>query len=261
MRGYILIPTGCVGIGGFIALLRVPEEDRADRMSDPRIIVALDFPSAEQAVAFTAKLDPNACRVKVGKELFTAAGPQLVEKMIGKGFEVFLDLKFHDIPSTVANACRAAARLGVWMMNVHALGGKKMLSAAREAVPAGSSKLIAVTLLTSMERSDLKDVGLNGEPEDVVRRLAVLAHECGLDGVVSSALEAAELRRIMGESFCLVTPGIRPAGASLDEQRRVTTPRQAIRNGSNYLVIGRPITQANDPAALLRQLNDEIASG
>lgn len=229
-------------------------------MSDPRIIVALDFPTAEQAISFTAKLDPNACKVKVGKELFTAAGPQLVEKMISKGFDVFLDLKFHDIPNTVANACKVAAGLGVWMVNVHALGGRKMLSAAREAVPPGSAKLIAVTLLTSMERSDLKDVGLNGEPDDVVRRLAMLAHDCGLDGVVTSALEAAELRKIMGKSFCLVTPGIRPAGASLDEQKRVTTPRQAIRNGADYLVIGRPITQASDPASLVQQLNDEIAS-
>lgn len=229
-------------------------------MSDPRIIVALDFPTAEQALSFTAKLDPNTCKVKVGKELFTAAGPQLVEKMISKGFDVFLDLKFHDIPNTVANACKAAAGLGVWMMNVHALGGRKMLTAAREAVPAGSAKLIAVTLLTSMERSDLKDVGLNGEPDDVVRRLAVLAHDCGLDGVVSSALEAAELRKIIGKSFCLVTPGIRPVGVSLDEQKRVTTPRQAIRNGADYLVIGRPITQASDPASLVQQLNDEIAS-
>jgi orotidine-5'-phosphate decarboxylase len=230
-------------------------------MSDPRIIVALDFPTAEQAMLFTARLDPGTCRVKVGKELFTAAGPRLVEKIIGKGFDVFLDLKFHDIPSTVANACRVAAGLGVWMMNVHALGGRKMLSAAREAVPPGSAKLIAVTLLTSMGRSDLNDVGLSGEPGDVVRRLAVLAHDCALDGVVSSALEAMELRKTMGEHFCLVTPGIRPAGASLDEQKRVTTPLQAIRNGASYLVIGRPITQASEPALLVQQLNDEIANG
>jgi orotidine-5'-phosphate decarboxylase len=230
-------------------------------MSDPRIIVALDFPTAEQAMLFTARLDPGTCRVKVGKELFTAAGPRLVEKIIGKGFDVFLDLKFHDIPSTVANACRVAAGLGVWMMNVHALGGRKMLSAAREAVPPGSAKLIAVTLLTSMGRSDLNDVGLSGEPGDVVRRLAVLAHDCALDGVVSSALEAMELRKTMGEHFCLVTPGIRPAGASLDEQKRVTTPLQAIRNGASYLVIGRPITQASDPTLLVQQLNDEIANG
>lgn len=227
-------------------------------MSDPRIIVALDFPRAEQALSLTAKLDPTWCRVKVGKELFTAAGPQLVEKLMGKGFEVFLDLKFHDIPSTVANACKAAATLGVWMMNVHALGGRRMLYAAREAVPAGSTKLIAVTLLTSMERGDLDEIGLNGDPQDVVRRLALLTHDCGLDGVVCSPREAAELRKMMGQSFCLVTPGIRPVDASLNEQKRISTPREAIQNGADYLVIGRPVTQASDPISMLRHLNDEI---
>mgnify|MGYP001547431717 FL=1 len=227
-------------------------------MGDPRIIVALDFSDAKQALALAAKLHPMLCRVKVGKELFTAAGPQVVEKLMGKGFEIFLDLKFHDIPSTVANACRAAAGLGVWMMNVHALGGRRMLSAAREAVPVGTSKLIAVTLLTSMERSDLNEIGLNGDPQDVVQRLAFLANDCGLDGVVSSALEAPQLRRIMGGNFCLVTPGIRPVDASMDEQKRIATPRQAIENGANYLVIGRPVTQARDPVSMLRQLNKEI---
>jgi orotidine-5'-phosphate decarboxylase len=227
-------------------------------MGDPRIIVALDFSDAKQALALAAKLHPMLCRVKVGKELFTAAGPQVVEKLMGKGFEIFLDLKFHDIPSTVANACRAAAGLGVWMMNVHALGGRRMLSAAREAVPVGTAKLIAVTLLTSMERSDLNEIGLNGDPQDVVQRLASLANDCGLDGVVSSALEAPQLRRIMGGNFCLVTPGIRPVDASMDEQKRIATPRQAIENGANYLVIGRPVTQARDPVSMLRQLNKEI---
>src|SRR4051794_4670593 len=229
-------------------------------MNDPRIIVALDFPSAELAIAFAAKLDPATCRVKVGKELFTAAGPSLVESLTDKGFEVFLDLKFHDIPTTVANACKAAAGLGVWMMNVHALGGRKMLCAAREAVSPGSAKLIAVTLLTSMGPADLSDVGISEKPRDVVRRLALLAHDCGLDGVVSSAMEAAELRSTIGEGFCLVTPGIRPAGASPDEQKRITTPSEAIRNGASYLVIGRPITQASDPVLVLQQLNNEISS-
>jgi orotidine-5'-phosphate decarboxylase len=227
-------------------------------MSNPNIILALDYPDAEQALKLVAKLDPMWCRVKVGKELFTAAGPQLVDKLMGKGFDVFLDLKFHDIPSTVANACRAAAALGVWMMNVHALGGRRMLSAAREAVPAGLTKLIAVTLLTSMERSDMDEIGLNGNPDDVVQRLALLARDCGLDGVVCSAREAPELRKMMGKNFCLVTPGIRPIDASLNEQRRVSTPRQAIENGSDYLVIGRPITQASDPASVLCRLNEEI---
>ncbi|HET7061553.1 MAG TPA: orotidine-5'-phosphate decarboxylase [Nitrosospira sp.] len=229
-------------------------------MSDPRIIVALDFPAAELATSFAARLNPGMCKVKVGKELFTASGPRAVESLIDKGFDVFLDLKFHDIPNTVATACKAAARLGVWMMNVHALGGRKMLAAAREAVPAGSTRLIAVTLLTSMGSSDLRDIGISGEPQDVVQRLALLARDCGLDGVVSSALEATELRKVIGNDFCLVTPGIRPAGTSPDEQKRITTPGQAIKNGANYLVIGRPITQASDPVLVLQQLNDEIAS-
>ncbi|MBA4143894.1 MAG: orotidine-5'-phosphate decarboxylase [Nitrosospira sp.] len=227
-------------------------------MKNPRIIVALDFPDLKQALNFTARLDPAACRVKVGKELFTAAGPLLVEKIRNLGFEVFLDLKFHDIPTTVANACKAAARLDVWMMNIHALGGRRMLSAAREAVPAGVTKLIAVTLLTSMERSDLNDIGLEGNPEEVVRRLALLAWDCGLDGVVCSPLEAPGLREITDEGFYLVTPGIRLAQASPDEQKRVSTPRHAIENGADYLVIGRPITQAMDPGLILQRLNDEI---
>lgn len=227
-------------------------------MSDPRIIVALDFPGAKQTLALIAKLDPALCRVKVGKELFTAAGPQIVEKIMGKGFEVFLDLKFHDIPNTVANACKAAAGLGVWMINVHALGGKRMLLAAREAVPVGTVRLIAVTLLTSMERSDLNEIGLHEDPQQVVQRLALLAGDCGLDGVVTSALEAPELRQIMGKNFCLVTPGIRPIDVSVDEQKRITTPRQAIENGSDYLVIGRPITQSRDPISMLQRLNEEI---
>ncbi len=227
-------------------------------MNSPRIIVALDFPGAEQALALAIQLDPRLCRLKVGKELFTAAGPQLVERLMSQGFEVFLDLKFHDIPNTVAGACKAAAGLGVWMVNVHALGGKKMLSAAREAIPIGTTKLIAVTLLTSMGRDDLSDIGLTGEPEMVVQRLASLASSCGLDGVVCSALETSHLRQMMGNDFCLVTPGIRPLDASVDDQQRVTTPSQAIANGADYLVIGRPITQATDPLAMLQRLNAEI---
>jgi orotidine-5'-phosphate decarboxylase len=227
-------------------------------MNSPRIIVALDFPGADSALSLAMQLDPRLCRLKVGKELFTAAGPQLVERLMGKGFEVFLDLKFHDIPNTVAGACKAAASLGVWMVNVHALGGRKMLSAAREALPMGTTKLIAVTLLTSMGRDDLSDIGLSGEPEMVVQRLASLASSCGLDGVVCSALETSHLRQVMGKDFCLVTPGIRPLDASVDDQQRVTTPSQAIANGADYLVIGRPITQATDPLAMLQRLHAEI---
>lgn len=226
---------------------------------DPRIIVALDFSSAEDALKLAEKLDPRICRLKVGKELFTTAGPNLVEKLRLKGFDIFLDLKFHDIPNTVANACKAASRLGVWMINVHALGGRKMLMAAREAIAQESTKLIAVTLLTSMDQSDLADIGLQGNPEQIVERLARLAKDSALDGVVCSALEAKNLRHQMGKDFCLVTPGIRPLNDQADDQKRITTPRQAILNGANYLVIGRPITQASDPFLTCQQLNKEIS--
>jgi orotidine-5'-phosphate decarboxylase len=228
--------------------------------SDPRIIVALDFPDAKGAIAFAQRLDPKQCRVKVGKELYTAAGPALVDELQRAGFGVFLDLKFHDIPNTVAGACAAAARLGVWMMNVHALGGRAMMEAAREAViKAGRKpKLLAVTLLTSMGPSDLADVGMGGTPQEAVARLARLAQASGLDGVVCSAQEAAALRRQCGRDFLLVTPGIRPAEAGRDDQQRVATPRAAVTAGADYLVIGRPITHAPDPLAALRAIRGEI---
>ncbi|SEP77380.1 orotidine-5'-phosphate decarboxylase [Nitrosomonas ureae] len=227
-------------------------------MHEPRIIVALDFPDGKSALQLAHQLDPQLCRLKIGKELFTATGPQLIEQLMTRGFDVFLDLKFHDIPNTVAKACQVAADLGVWMANVHALGGRKMLQAAREAITPGTTKLIAVTLLTSMDQDDLADIGLTGQPAQIVDRLARLAYECELDGVVCSALEAAHLRQQFGEHFCLVTPGIRPHDNNVDDQRRVTTAQQAIRNGANYLVIGRPITQANDPPLACQQLNSEI---
>lgn len=227
-------------------------------MPSSRIIVALDYSSAEDALRLAEKLEPRLCRLKVGKELFTAAGPNLVEKLMHKGFDIFLDLKFHDIPNTVAKACKAAANLGVWMINVHALGGRKMLMAAREVIPQGSSKLIAVTLLTSMDQNDLAEIGLQGTPDQIVERLARLAQDCALDGVVCSALEAVNLRHQLGRDFCLVTPGIRPVDNQSDDQKRITTPQQAIRNGANYLVIGRPVTQAKDPLIALRQLNQTI---
>jgi orotidine-5'-phosphate decarboxylase len=228
---------------------------------DPKVIVALDFADAKRALELAARLDPSHCRVKVGKELFTAAGPALVEQLERRGFGVFLDLKFHDIPNTVASACRAAVRLGVWMLNVHASGGKAMLQAAREAVPvdANSPKLVAVTLLTSLTAADLADIGINGSPGEVVSRLASLARECALDGVVCSALEAPVLRAASGGGFCLVTPGIRPADTGADDQQRIVTPTQAIAAGANYLVIGRPITRAPDPHAALERINREIA--
>ena len=227
---------------------------------DPKVIVALDFADAPSALGLVQRLDPHACKVKVGKELFTAAGPGLIEELVSRGFSVFLDLKFHDIPNTVASACRAAAQLGVWMLNVHALGGKAMLQAAREAIPAaeGAPKLIAVTLLTSMGADDLADVGIAGTPEDVVLRLALLARAAELDGVVCSALEATSLRAACGDDFCLVTPGIRPLHAAGDDQQRTMTPAGAIAAGANYLVVGRPITRAPDPLAVLQSINREV---
>ncbi|MCL4469876.1 MAG: orotidine-5'-phosphate decarboxylase [Gammaproteobacteria bacterium] len=229
-------------------------------MNDPRIIVALDFAAQEDALALAAMLDPKLCRLKVGKELFTAAGPVLVERLAGSGFEVFLDLKFHDIPNTVASACKAAAKLGVWMLNVHALGGSRMMEAAREALEGAAKRprLIAVTVLTSMGPGDLKELGLPGNPRETVLRLARLAHASGLDGVVCSAREAAPLRQELGAGFCLVTPGIRPAFAAQDDQVRIVTPAEAIRLGSDYLVIGRPITRAADPLQALKRINLEI---
>jgi orotidine-5'-phosphate decarboxylase len=226
-------------------------------MNDSKIIVALDFPGAAPALAMAHRLSPELCRLKVGKELFTAAGPSLIEKMMKDGFEIFLDLKFHDIPNTVAQACKAAQSLGVWMINVHALGGRKMLEAARSAV-SGNARLIAVTMLTSMGAEDLADIGITESPQQMVSRLARLAQDCGLDGVVCSALETPLLRQQCGPQFCLVTPGIRPLDASLDDQSRVMTPEAAIAAGSSYLVIGRPITKAADPLQALLDINEKI---
>ncbi len=236
-------------------------------MNDPKIIVALDYATAPPAHEIAARLDPALCRVKVGKELFTAAGPALVESLVARGFGVFLDLKFHDIPNTVASACKAAAKLGVWMMNVHASGGSGMLRAAREAVAGESQqpKLIAVTVLTSLAQSDLTDIGMQGDPATVVLRLARLAQGAGLDGVVCSAQEARALRAACGAAFNLVTPGIRLADTSAtpagDDQKRVMTPRAALDAGADYLVIGRPITQSADPIAALQRIQREIAAG
>ncbi len=230
-------------------------------MSDPRIIVALDYPDAASALKLAARLDPKLSRLKIGNELYTAAGPALVEKLRQSGFAIFLDLKYHDIPNTVTAACDAAAELGVWMVNVHALGGRAMMAAAREALARrkAAPKLVAVTLLTSIGAADMEEIGLAGVPQEAVVRLARLAQACGLDGVVCSAQEAGTLRRQCGKPFCLVTPGIRPAGAARDDQQRVATPRQAIANGADYLVIGRPITRAADPLAAVRKISEEIA--
>ena len=225
-------------------------------MSDPKVIVALDYAEARQALVLAERLDPSLCRVKVGKELFTAAGPALVETLVGRGFGVFLDLKFHDIPNTVASACRSAARLGVWMMNVHASGGAVMMQAAREAVSgvARPPLLIAVTILTSLTDAALAEVGFSGTAADNVERLGRLARASGMDGVVCSAQEAPLLRRAAGDDFVLVTPGIRLPTDAKGDQSRVVTPADAVRLGAHYLVIGRPITAAKDPAATLESI-------
>lgn len=231
-------------------------------MKDSQIIIALDFSSEQQVLEFTSQLEPSMCKLKVGKELFTLAGPNLVRQLIDSGFDVFLDLKFHDIPNTVARACKVAADLGVWMLNVHALGGRNMLIAAREAVDTSQNRplLIAVTILTSMGQEDLEEIGLSGNPEDNVLRLASLSNEAGLDGVVCSSREVANLRQTQGEGFTLVTPGIRPAGSEAGDQKRIMTPVAAVKAGSNYLVIGRPITQSADPVRTLHSINTELAA-
>jgi orotidine-5'-phosphate decarboxylase len=228
---------------------------------DPKIIIALDYADATSALNLVAELDPKLCRLKVGKELFTAVGPQLVEKLTDKGFGVFLDLKFHDIPNTVAKACEVASKLGVWMLNVHASGGLAMMQAAREGVAKSghSPLLIAVTVLTSMDQAALNQVGVDGDVQDQVLKLARLTQQAGLDGVVCSAQEAAILRKALGKEFLLVTPGIRPANANTGDQSRVVTPSDALRSGASYLVIGRPITQAANPLRALEAICQEIA--
>jgi len=232
-------------------------------VNDPRIIVSLDFADGAEALDLVCKLDPALCRLKVGKELFTRCGPVLVEQLQQNGFAVFLDLKYHDIPATVAGACRAAADLGVWMINVHAAGGERMLAAAREAVDKHHRHplLIAVTVLTSLNDADLRRVGVEKPVAEQVLGLARLAAACGLDGVVCSAQEATRLRKDLGNGFILVTPGIRPGGSNRDDQQRIMTPAEAIKAGSDYLVIGRPITQAADPLRVLREINEEIKKG
>ena len=235
--------------------------------SDPKVIVALDFADPMAALALADRLDPKECAVKIGKELFVTAGPEPVRRMVERGFNVFLDLKFHDIPNTVANACAAAVRLGVWMMNVHASGGRAMLRAAREAVDATSAGLgrrppllIGVTVLTSLTDADLCEVGHAGTVVKEASALAQLTKACGLDGVVCSAQEASALRAEFGPHFKLVTPGIRLADSASDDQARTVTPEAAIHAGADYLVIGRPITKAADPLATLRAINASLAA-
>ncbi|KAB8313627.1 orotidine-5'-phosphate decarboxylase [Erwinia endophytica] len=218
------------------------------------VLVALDYADRDSALAFVDQVDPRSCRLKVGKEMFTLFGPQLVRDLQQRGFEVFLDLKFHDIPNTTAHAVAAAADLGVWMVNVHASGGVRMMTAAREALtPFGKDAplLIAVTVLTSMDADDLRGIGINAAPAEHAERLARLTQQCELDGVVCSAQEALRFKQALGTDFRLVTPGIRPAGSDAGDQRRIMTPQQAQQAGVDYMVIGRPITQAVNPAAAL----------
>lgn len=224
------------------------------------IIVALDVDSKDKALQLADQLDPALCRVKVGKELFTHSASDVIHALHQRGFEIFLDLKFHDIPNTTAQAVCAAADLGVWMVNVHASGGRKMLETCVERLKKGNynTQLIAVTVLTSLERQDLLEIGLDVEPQQHVRRLAKLTQDCGLDGVVCSAQEAKILRQDLGHDFVLVTPGIRPAGANDDDQKRIVTPRQAMSDGATHLVIGRPITQAASPKNTLLEIAQSL---
>ncbi|MCE7639874.1 orotidine-5'-phosphate decarboxylase [Vibrio fluvialis] len=230
-------------------------------MNDQKVIVALDYDNQADALAFVDRIDPASCRLKVGKEMFTLFGPEFVRELHKRGFSVFLDLKFHDIPNTCSKAVRAAAELGVWMVNVHACGGERMMKASREILePYGKDRpwLIGVTVLTSMEQSDLAGIGLDVEPQQQVMRLSTLTKNSGLDGVVCSAQEASMLKSSLGQEFKLVTPGIRPAGSEVGDQRRIMTPYEAVQAGSDYLVIGRPITQAAEPAKVLAAINASL---
>ncbi len=226
------------------------------------VIVALDYPAAEPALALASELDPGLCRLKLGKEIFTRCGPALVEQLQQRGFEIFLDLKFHDIPNTVAGAVGAAAELGVWMVNVHASGGRRMMEAAAQALAAYRERplLIAVTVLTSMSEQDLAETGCEEALVDRVSRLAALTAASGLDGVVCSAQEGPRLRTERGPGFKLVTPGIRLAGDAAGDQRRVLTPADAVAAGADYLVIGRSITGAKDPLEALQRVHAELNS-
>jgi orotidine-5'-phosphate decarboxylase len=241
-----------------------PQHEVIDPMhtDNPRVIVALDYPDETRALALVERLQPTQCRLKVGKEMFTRYGPALLEKLSGRGFEIFLDLKFHDIPNTVAAACDAAADLGVWMINLHASGGRRMMEAARERLQRRTTSplLVAVTILTSLSAEDIAEVGYTGQPVENVLRLAELARRSGMDGVVCSPREAAQLRSGLGRDFLLVTPGVRPRDAATDDQRRVMSPAEAIESGASYLVIGRPITAAADPLAALMAINQEISA-
>lgn len=235
---------------------------RFSMTNDPKVIVALDFSTRSDTLRFVDTVSPELCRLKVGKELFTAEGPDLVRLLVGKGYDVFLDLKFHDIPHTVNKAVAAACDLGVWMLNVHALGGRDMMLAARAAVDSRSVEvrplLIAVSILTSTSRTGLRELGIDKTVQQAVIDLSRLALDCGLDGMVCSANEAEQMRQQFGSAVVLVTPGIRPVGSASDDQQRIMTPEQAILAGSSYLVIGRPITRHAQPTAELLRINSSL---
>lgn len=229
--------------------------------TDSPLIIALDYPSLDAALCMADQLEPSRCRVKVGKELFTRSGPAVLEALHGRGFEVFLDLKFHDIPNTVASAVQAAAEQGVWMVNVHASGGRRMMEAAAKRLQDHhlSTHLIAVTVLTSMQTEDLNETGVAATPQEQVMRLAALTQQSGLGGVVCSAQESAQIKALCGAEFLKVTPGIRPSFAAANDQQRIMTPSEAMRAGSTHLVVGRPVTQAEDPMAALAAIESELA--
>lgn len=248
-----------------MALPKLPQlglDETGQDMNDPRIIVALDYAEAGPALEFARQVKPELCRLKVGKELFTAAGPELVRQLVDRGFDVFLDLKFHDIPNTVNKACAAAARLGIWMLNVHALGGDSMMRAAREGVEKVSRPplLVGVTVLTSLDEDQLHTIGIDRSLPEMVERLASASIAAGLDGVVCSARECAALRARIGEQALLVTPGIRPDWAERNDQQRIVTPEQALADGASYLVIGRPITSHPDPSSALLSIARAIGA-
>ncbi|RJE77217.1 orotidine 5'-phosphate decarboxylase [Pseudoalteromonas sp. MSK9-3] len=232
------------------------------QIDSKKVLIALDYDNEQAALNFVKQLSPDQCRLKVGKEMFTYFGPQFVKQLVDLGFDVFLDLKFHDIPNTVAKAVTAAAELGVWMVNVHASGGLEMMQKAKQALASYGEKaplLIAVTVLTSMDQAQLLRLGIEKTPQDQVVYLAKLSQEAGLDGVVCSAQEAKTLKAELGNNFKLITPGIRPVGADAGDQKRIMTPQKAIDAGSDYLVIGRPITQSDDPVKTLAEINASIA--
>jgi orotidine-5'-phosphate decarboxylase len=235
-------------------------DSRGAKINDSKIVIALDYTNAKDALSLVNQLDPSQCKLKVGKELYTATGPALVEKLVAKDFKVFLDLKFHDIPNTVKKACKAASDLGVWMLNVHASGGSAMMEAALEGVNQSNKNpyLIAVTVLTSMNQATLSEIGNKTPIQEQVLRLATLTQAAGLHGVVCSAQEASLLRQNVNPEFLLVTPGIRPTNASKDDQSRIMTPPDALRQGASYLVIGRPITQAEQPQQALQAILQSI---